>query len=110
MSPHKSTDKYNMRLDIYNFLFTKDLNNINNISNSYFLLVTNYFNNGFNLCYCLEDCISIIPEFLFYQIKSVNIRDVKKHTEVPKPIQDYLNNNTHILEEIKEIYLMNMLE
>lgn len=69
-----------------------------------------YLINGFNLCYCLEDCISIIPDFLFYQIKSVNIRDVKKHTEIPKPIQDYLNNNIHILEEIKEIYLMNMLD
>jgi hypothetical protein len=70
----------------------------------------NYINNGFNLCYCLEDCIAVIPDFLFYQIKSVNIRDIKKHTEVPKPIQDYLNNNIRILEEIKEIYLLNMLE
>ena len=68
-----------------------------------------FYVNGFNLCYCLEDCISIIPDFLFYQIKSVNIRDIKKHTEVPKPIRDYLSNNIHILEEIKEIYLMNML-
>lgn len=100
MTPLKPTDKYWIREDICRALH-KNLN-INTIHFS-------YINNGFNLCYCLEDCISIIPDFLFYQIKSVNIRDIKKHTEVPKPIQEYLNNNSHILEEIKEIYLMNML-
>lgn len=98
MTPLKPTDKSDL------------LSNIQFIFNCRSVDVYMYFINGFNLCYCLEDCISIIPDFLFYQIKSVNIRDVKKHTEVPKPIQDYLNNNIHILEEIKEIYLMNMLD
>lgn len=100
MTPLKPTDKFFIDTDI-----AKALPTLKNYSKQYM-----YFINGFNLCYCLEDCISIIPDFLFYQIKSVNIRDIKKHTEVPKPIQDYLNNNIHILEEIKEIYLMNMLE
>lgn len=98
MTPLTPNDKWNMHLDLKESLKLKGLKS------------NNYFINGFNLCYCLEDCISIIPDFLFYQIKSVNIRDIKKHTEVPKPIQDYLNNNIHILEEIKEIYLMSMLE
>lgn len=101
MTPLKPTDKYNIFSDIKKSI---------RLSSKQDPKVYNYLFNGFNLCYCLEDCISIIPDFLFYQIKSVNIRDVKKHTEVPKPIQDYLNNNILILEEIKEIYLMNMLE
>lgn len=100
MTPLKPTDKYEILQDIKNSLKVQ-------VSNHY---LSFYFSNGFNLCYCLEDCISIIPDFLFYQIKSVNIRDVKKHTEVPKPIQEYINNNIRILEEIKEIYLMNMLD
>lgn len=98
MTPLNARTKYDIVHDILKYMPSKNPH------------VMNYFIGGFNLCYCLEDCISIIPDFLFYQIKSVNIRDVKKHTEVPKPIQDYLNNNIHILEEIKEIYLMNMLE
>jgi len=104
MTPLKPTDKYDLRQDFYTALDARRLPR-NNAQ-----LILNYIVNGFNLCYCLEDCIAIIPDFLFYQIKSVNIRDIKKHDEVPKPIQDYLNNNIHILEEIKEIYLMNMLE
>ena len=100
MTPLKPTDKYYLLNDISKILHR------NKLVVSY----DSYFCNGFNLCYCLEDCISIIPDFLFYQIKSVNIRDIKKHTEVPKPIQDYLNSNIHILEEIKEIYLLNMLD
>ena len=100
MTPLNPTDKYEILQDIKNSLKIKTTNHPKTL----------YFIKGFNLCYFLEDCISIIPDFLFYQIKSVNIRDKKKHTEVPKPIQDYLNNNIHILEEIKEIYLLNMLD
>jgi len=101
MTPLKPTDKYYLYQDISKHLSL----NVKQDGRIYTFLT-----NGFNLCYCLEDCISIIPDFLFYQIKSVNIRDINKHAEIPKPIQEYLSNNIHILEEIKEIYLMNMLE
>ena len=107
MTPLKPTDKNNICEDVIKFLYPNYL--MAKVPATYWKTKL-YIVNGFNLCYCLEDCISIIPEFLFYQIKSVNIRDIKKHTEAPKPIQDYLNNNIHILEEIKEIYLINMLE
>jgi hypothetical protein len=107
MTPLKPTDKYLMSMDINQALASKQATKH---SETKYRLINRYTSNGFNLCYYLEDCISIIPDFLFYQIKSVNIRDIKKHTEIPKPIHDYLNNNIHILEEIKEIYLMNMLE